>query len=57
MLLSRSFSAYLNSRMLNNNCLSNDKTDPMLYPLKNELNSEIEFWDKWINIMLDIIEN
>lgn len=57
MLLSRSFSAYLNSRMLNNNCLSNDKTDPMLYPLKNELNSEIEFWDKWINILLDIIEN
>lgn len=57
MLLSRSFSAYLNSKMKNNNCLSNDKTDPMLYPLKNELNSEVDFWDKWINIMVDIIEN
>lgn len=57
MLLSRSFSAYLNAKMEKDDCLSYDKTDPMLYPLKNELNSEIEFWEKWINIMVDIIEH
>jgi len=57
MLLSRSFSAYLNTKMENDDCLSHDKTDPMLYPLKNELHSEIEFWEKWINIMVDIIEH
>lgn len=53
-LFSRSFASYLNEKIKNNNCLSGDKTNPMLYPLNKELAFEIDFWNKWINFIINI---